>query len=373
VAVGAGPALPSSDLPSASGSGSPSGISLTAVNDGRPASLLDAAHPVWGHADPATPTPVTVAAFVPDGQAHLWTITVDLPNAPGGGASVSCAGGGVEPRAQVGCVVSIPLALGLNLVEVTAVIDGRTVASADGIILGGALAAEALYEVLDATGHWTSLAADQAVTLPATEQTGLRYVVINTGTIPFRLVGGCDDRPLLEHQRVTCPVRGVRPAQSVAGRYRHHLEIRDVVGASRSFELRAALGTFSGAFSLSATTAVTGQQLIVRGVGLPSNGPFAVQYRLDEQAVPIGTSTTSAGAIRYGFVLRPASPGPAHLNIEHDGVTIASLPFEVTRTPVAPAPAPPPWAFSLLGLAALGAILLWRRRRGRARAAGPTS
>ncbi len=368
VAAGATPGLPSSDLPPASGSGSGSGISMTTVNDGRPASLLDAAHQVWAH--PAAkngPTEITVSVAVPGGRAHLWSITVDAPNAGDGPTSVSCSGADVEPRAEVSCVLPVAVSTGLNLLEATAVIDGATIGPVAGILLGGVLGAVAGYEVRDATGRWTAVAPNQTVVLSATTQSGLRYVVTNSGTIPFRAVGACDDRVVLEHQQLTCQVRGVRPAQSFGGDYRQRLEVTDLAGGSLHVDLHAGVRTFSGTFVLSAASAVLGQQLVVSSNGLPRDSAFAVQYRLDDQSVPLGTSTTRAGSLRYGFVLRAMSPGPAHLNIEHDGVTIASLPFEVTRTPAQPEAGTPPWAAAVLLLVVVAGVIAWRRRRRRAR------
>ncbi len=307
------------------------GITVTTNNDGHSVSLLDPDNPPWGEAGDALHNPVTAQFSLRTPTPVHWKIAFVVRLVGTEMGQTSCDGDSFSSPARTGCTVKIPMGGGVNTVEVTVSIEGTPIESVTGFIRGGTVAADVGYELRDATGRWTSVAHDQNVALPATMQTALRYAIVNVGTIPFRVTEGCSDRLLQPHQQLTCTMRGVRPAQSLAGEYRQHVAVRDLAGHPLALELRGSVTAFSGAFALSRGSAVTGQPIVVTLKGLPSDGAFAVQYRLDEQDVPLGTSTTRAGTIRYGFVVRGLSVGPARLNIEHDGVTIASLPFEVIR------------------------------------------
>ena len=360
------PDVPAADTPS---------ITLTTVNWGHPASLLDAAHPAWSHLAPlAGPTGVT-ASFALNGlQVHSWVAHLDAPDAYGGQQSDDCRGEEEAAPAELSCVFEVPVSSGLNLLRVTFSADGQVLGDARGSIRGGELNWDAGYQVLDATGHWSAIARDHAVALLATTPTALREVVMNTGTIPMRLDSvACATRVLDPTQRQVCPLRGVRPAQSLAGELRAELRVVDAVGAIAEFEIRAGLNTFGGSFSLSRATAIVGEPIVLRARGLPAGEPFAVQYRLDDQATPLGTSITRTGTLEYGFVVPAGSPGIFHLNVVHDGVTVASLPFEVTRVAVSPDAAVAPWGLALIPLGALVALLVvWRvRRRRRVRPEAP--
>jgi hypothetical protein len=356
-------------------------IRMTAVNWGHPSSLLDAAHPVWSHLAPlAGTTDITATIELQGRLVHGWVAHLDAPDAYGGVRPDDCSGSEEAAPTELSCVFQVPVSSGSNPLTVTFSADGNVIGDARGAIRGGELSWDAGYEILDATGHWVAIARDHAASLPATARTAIRQVVTNTGTIPMRLdesgdPASCDTRILAPGDRVVCPLRGVRPAQSLAGDLRRELRVVDAVGAIAEFEIRGGLSTFAGTFALSRSSAVAGQPLVVRAHGLPTDQAFAVQYRLDDQATPLGTSITRTGTLEYGFVVPASSPGTVRLNIVHDGITVASLPFRVTRVPVPPDAASAPWGLVAIPLLALVGLLVVGRVRRRRTAAmtAPTS
>jgi len=358
-------------------------IRLTVVNWGHPASLLDSAHPGWGHLAPlAGPTQVTATIELPGLRVHGWIAHLDAPLAFGGEQPADCRGSEEAGPTELSCVFRVPVSSGLNPLTVTFTADGRVVGAARGSIRGGELSWDAAYELLDATGHWTVIARDHAVAMPATARTALRQVITNTGTIPMRVddtgnPAACDTRVLAPSARLVCPSRGIRPAQSLAGDLRRELRVVDAVGGVAEFEIRGGLTTFAGTFSLSRASAVVGQAMVVQARGLPRDPAFEVQFWLDDEANVrpddlLGTSVTPTGTVNYRFVVPRASPGAFRLNVVHDGIAIASLPFEVTTVPRAADAAVPPWGFLAIPLVVLlGLLVFWRVRRRRRRLRAP--
>ena len=361
--VAAGP--PHRDLASTSGLS----ITMTVVNDGHPVSLLDETHPGWAHTGIGKADRVTVTVHLGGTSVHQWRSHLEAPDAFQGLALQDCRGDEEVPPQEISCVFPVSTALGLNQLHFTFTADdGRVEADAVGWLMGGELGWSAGWEVLDATGQWSEIARDQVIELPATLSSSLRYVVINSGSTPFRVINGCDDKVVLISAQLICPVRGVRPVQSLAGAYQQRLRIEDAVGGTAEADLDTTIHAFTGIFSLDRTSVVVGQPVKVRAVGLPTGADFPLQYRLDQEPVLVGTTTSQNGSALLTFPVPGTSPGTVHVQIEHNGLAVASLPIDVTLVPRKPDDAAPVWPWLLLLLVPLaGVIVLLRRRAVRAR------
>jgi hypothetical protein len=362
--VVAGPPQP--DLPSSSGLS----ITMTVVNDGHPVSLLDQTHPGWANTGIGNAEKVTVTVHLAGASVHQWQSHLEAPDAFQGLVLQDCRGDEEVPPQEISCVFPVSAAAGPNLLHFTFTADnGRVVADASGYLMGGELGWRAGWEVLDATGQWSEITRDQVIELPATMSSSLRYVVINSGSTPFRVTNGCDHKELLAGAQLICPVRGVRPVQSLAGAYQQRLRIEDAVGGTAAADLDTTIHAFTGIFTLDRTSVVVGQPVRVRATGLPTGADFALEYRLDQEPVLVGTTTTQNGNALLTFPVPGTSPGTVHVQIEHDGLAVASLPVDVTLVPRPPDAAAPAWPWLLLLLVPVaGAILLLRRRAVRARA-----
>jgi hypothetical protein len=158
--------------------------------------------------------------------------------------------------------------------------------------------------------------------------------------------------------------------QSLAGEYRKPLNFVDVADGTGGVNLDTTVRPFAGVFSLDRSSVVVGQNLSVRSTGLPTGDDFALEYRLDEEPVLVGTTTTHSGRALLTFPLPGSSPGTVHVQVEHNGLTVASLPVDVTLVPRAEETAPPvwPWFLLLVPVAGVIAAVLLRRRRRRRRA-----
>jgi hypothetical protein len=359
----AGPPQP--DVPGAQ----PISVAMTTRNDGHAVSLLDPAHPAWAHLAPTGAVAEVTATVELNGTAiHQWTAHLDTPDAFQGVTPADCRGDEEAPPKQVSCDFAVQAAAGVNRLEFHFSADhGRVSADAVGTITGGQFDWDAGWEVLDATGQWSAIDTDRTVALPATMSSALRYVVTNTGDIPFRVTKGCDDRLLPAHAQLSCVERGVRPVQSLARSYTEPLELTDVVGATAEPQLQTTIRSVAGVFGLDESSVTVGQPVVVHADGLPRDSSFELQFRIDNESVLVGTRATSTGSSRLEFPLPSTSPGTAHLRIEHDGITIANLPFDVTLVPRTPDAGPLWWPWVLLLVPAAGAVALVVRRSHRRR------
>lgn len=364
----AGP--PQSDLPSIP----PISVTMTTQNDGRAESLLDPSHPAWAHVAPTgAVAEVTVTVELHGNSIHDWDAHLDTPDAFQGVTPPDCRGNEEAPPKEVSCDFTVQAVSGVNRLEFHFTADnGRVDITAEGTISGGQFDWDAGWEVLDATGQWSAIAGDQTVALPATLSSAVRYVVTNTGHIPFRATNGCDDRLVAAHGQLVCVVRGVRTVQSLAGEYHEQLKLVDVVGATAEPDIATSIRSFAGVFSLATPSVAVGQRVVVSASGLPSGASFALQYRVDDESVLVGTSSTSTGHSQLSFALPSTSQGTAHLQVVHSGLTIASLPFDVTLVPRKADAAAPVWPRLAIPLVLLvGLLVLLARRRSRRRSVTP--
>ena len=354
----AGP--PEPDLPGAL----PISVSMTTLNDGRATSLLDPQHPAWAHLAPTGAVAQVRATVELNGtKIHDWVAHLDTPDAFQGVTPADCRGDEEAPPRQVGCDFTVQAAAGVNRLLFHFTADGgRVSVDARGTITGGHFDWDAGWEVLDATGRWSAIANVQTIDLPATLSSAVRYVVTNTGDVPFRATNACDDRLIASHEQVVCLVRGVRPAQSLARGYHERLRLLDVVRATAEPDIQTTIRSFSGVFALDEASAIVGQKVVVRASGLPQGSSFAMQFRIDDEPVMVGSEATKTGASRLEFPLPSTAQGTAHLNVIHDGLTIASLPFDVTLVPRAPDAAAPVWPWLLLLVPLVGLMVLLRVR-----------
>ena len=358
----AGPPQP--DLPTGSGVA----VTMTVVNDGHPVSLLDQTKPGWAHTGIGDTEKVTVTVHLAGTSVHHWRSHLDAPEAFQSLELKDCHGDEEVPPSDVSCVFDVSVVEGMNLLSFHFTADDDNVqASAIGYLMGGALAWNAGWEVLDATGQWSAISHDEVIDLPATLSSALRYVVINSGQTPFRVTNGCGHQQLAAGAQLICLVHGVRPVQSLAGPYVQRLDIEDAVGGTGTADLDTTVQAFAGIFSLDRSSVVVGQNLIVRSSGLPRGADFVLEYRLDQEPVLVGRTTSHSGDARLTFPLPGIPPGTVHVQVEHDGLTVASLPVDVTLVPRKVDAAPPvwPWLLLLVPLAGVVALVVFRSRSRR--------
>jgi len=243
-----GPSLPARAAPPARSAAPPVSVSMTTINDGQVVSLLDPAQTAWVHPAPTgAVAEVTATVDLHGSPVHQWVAHLDTPDSFQGVTPGDCHGSEEAPPRQVSCRFAVQAASGPNRLQFHFTADNGAVdVEADGTITGGRFDWDAEWQVLDATGRWRPTGQSRSISLPATVPSAVRYVVTNTGEIPFRATNGCDDRLLPARSRLVCLVRGVRPGLSLARVYHEQLRLVDVVGATAEPDFRVAIRSIAG-------------------------------------------------------------------------------------------------------------------------------
>lgn len=220
-------------------------ISLTVVNWGEPATLLDPAQPAWAHlAANAAPTNVTVTVRA-DGEAYRggYALRLTAPDAFGGEAEFVCSDQYQVIETQVRCTFPVPITRGINDIYVVfqagSMDDGI---DAHGQVRGAELQVVSFIEVKDPNAGWFAVRSGAEVRLFGALTSSLRYRLLNTGDIPFRLTSdGCRSGTVYPDQQLLCTLRGPRPAYALAGTYDKSIRLEDPAGGQSAFDLTASV------------------------------------------------------------------------------------------------------------------------------------
>ena len=148
-------------------------------------------------------------------------------------------------------------------------------------------------------------------------------------------------------------------------------QLHDVAGEDGEIDIAATVRAFAGVFTLEEPSAIVGQRVVVRASGLPSGSSFAMQFRLNDE--PVAKTTTRTGNAQLSFPLPSTSPGTAHVDVTHNGLTIASLPFEITLVPTPLDTSIAPWGLLAIPFVVLVGFFVGRRIRRRRRLARASS
>ncbi len=220
-------------------------ISLTVVNWGEPATLLDPARPAWAHlAANAAPTTLTVTVRA-DGEAFRggYALRLTAPDAFGGEAEFVCADQYRVIESAIRCSFPVPITRGVNDIHVVFQSgDMDEGIEAHGQIRGAELDVVSIVEVKDPNAGWFAVRSGSEVQLFGALTSSLRYRLLNTGDIPFRLTsGGCQSGTVYPDQQLLCTLRGPRPAYALAGDYVKPIRLEDPAGGQAAFDLEASV------------------------------------------------------------------------------------------------------------------------------------
>lgn len=220
-------------------------ISLTVVNWGKPATLLDPARPAWAHlAANSAPTKVTVTVRT-DGEAFRggYALRLTAPDAFGGEAEFVCTDQYRVIDTKVQCSFPVPITRGVNDIYVVFQSgDMDEGLDAHGEIRGAELQVVSIVEVKDPNAGWFAVRSGSEVQLFGALTSALRYRLLNTGDIPFRLIGdGCKSGTVYPDQQLLCTLRGPRPAYALAGDYLKPIRLEDPAGGQAAFYLEASV------------------------------------------------------------------------------------------------------------------------------------
>ncbi len=103
-----------------------------------------------------------------------------------------------------------------------------------GIVIGASLEMVPVLEARQGDGSWRTVPSGGEIELPGTQTSALRYRIMNTGDIPFRAPGLCQNGGTVwPYQQLLCTLRTPRPVYALAGDYRVPIRLEDPVGGWR--------------------------------------------------------------------------------------------------------------------------------------------
>jgi len=249
---GLAPASPSSTAPSPllEPHGGPS-IHLSIENWGADVDLSTPGVTAWAHLGVNGPiTRVTVRIDPGEEGLHGYYGRLTAPDAFGGPQISYCGDEHHRIESFVICDFYVLMTRGLNHLTFdlqSASFDG--ILSQQGLVIGASLAMIPVLEIRKADGSWQSMPAGGDVELPGTQISAVRYRILNTGDIPFRAPGACQEGGIVwPYQQLLCSLRTPRPVFALAGRYEVPIRLEDPVGGGLSFLLEGSVGVPGLAF-----------------------------------------------------------------------------------------------------------------------------
>jgi hypothetical protein len=232
VALVGGPAAPASDGWIPGEHGEPS-VRLTVQNWGEQVDLSMPGHAAWAHA--AGLTHVTVTIDPGEAGLHGFYGRLRAPDAAGGELILYCGDEYHRILSPVVCGFDVPMSDGVNRLAFdlqSASFEG--IRTEVGGIIGGTLAAVPVLEARHPDGRWGRIPPRLLPGFPGE----LRYRILNTGDLPFRVPGGCQaDGTVWPYQQLLCPFRAPEPAYATAVWRAVPIAVLDPVGGSQMLRL----------------------------------------------------------------------------------------------------------------------------------------
>lgn len=204
---------------------------------------------VYAHLGANGPTThVRVAIHPPSSGMHGFYGRLTAPDAFGGELKLYC---GEEYRridSKVYCEFEVPMSSGINRLTFdlqSASWDG--IVSAQGTVYGGRLGQVSVLEASLPYDNWALVPARGELRLRGEQTSSLRYRIMNTGDLPFKVPDSCQpDGTVWPYQQLLCTVRSPRPVYALAGEYSLPIDLVDPVGGGASFTIDGTLVAKNG-------------------------------------------------------------------------------------------------------------------------------
>jgi hypothetical protein len=180
-------------------------------NWGEPADVSQSGNAVWAHDSGLTHLTVTID---PGEQGlHGYYGRLRAPDAAGGELVLYCGDEYHRIESPVVCGFDVPMRTGVNRLEFdlqSASFEG--IRTTVGGVIGGELDAVPVLEMRVADGRWQTIPRGGQPGFAGAPAGTLRYRILNTGDIPFRVPGSCQgEGTVWPYQQLLCSVREYRP------------------------------------------------------------------------------------------------------------------------------------------------------------------
>jgi hypothetical protein len=211
----------------------PASIRITVKNWGADVDLAgpDTAYALaGGH---AAATHVRVDITPPSSGMHGYYGRLTAPDAPGGELKLYCGIEYMRVDSVQRCGFDVPMSAGINRLRFDLQsASWRGIVSADGTVTAGRLGQVAVLEAALPYRNWALMPAQHPLTIRGENTSAVRYRIMNTGDLPFRVRDSCQpDSTVWPYQQLLCPVRAPGPVYALAGNYAVPAVLEDPTGA----------------------------------------------------------------------------------------------------------------------------------------------
>ncbi|MEO8094569.1 MAG: hypothetical protein ABI632_06515 [Pseudolysinimonas sp.] len=221
--------------------GDPGGptIRMTVVNWGEDVDIAGV-NAVYAHLGVNGPmTHIKVEINPPSSGMHGFYGRLTAPEAFGGEVKLYCGDEYRRIDLLQRCFFDVPMSRGVNHIDFDLQSASWTgIVSAHGVVLGASLGNVSVLEANLPYGNWALVPPDGSLKMRGEQNSALRYRIMNTGDMPFRVPDSCEpDGIVWPYQQLLCMVRGERPVYALAGDYALPITLEDPVGGGASFTI----------------------------------------------------------------------------------------------------------------------------------------
>jgi hypothetical protein len=223
-------------------------IRLSVVNWGQDADLST---PVQAYAHlgaTGAMTQVKVRITPPSSGMHGYVGRLTAPDAFGGELKLYCGDEYRRIDLVIYCRFDVPMSSGINHLRFDLQSPSwEGMVSKEGTVYGGRLGQVSVIEAALPYGNWALVPARSELALRGEQISSLRYRIMNTGDLPFKVPDSCQPGGTVwPYQQLLCTVRGPRPVYALAGEYALPVELADPAGGGASFTLHGILVAKNG-------------------------------------------------------------------------------------------------------------------------------
>ena len=219
--------------------GSEATIEMSIVNWGQD---VDLAGPVTAYAHLGANGPAThikVDITPPSSGMHGYYGRLTAPDAFGGELKLYCGNEYMRVDSVQRCFFDVPMSGGINRIRFDLQsASWKGIITQEGTVTGGRVGQVAVLEAALPYRNWAYVPPDDILSIRGEQTSSLRYRIMNTGDLPFRVPDSCQpDGTVWPYQQLLCEVSGQRPVYSLAGDYAIPIELEDPVGGGASFTI----------------------------------------------------------------------------------------------------------------------------------------
>lgn len=214
-------------------------IEMSIVNWGHDVDLAGS-DTAWAHLGANGPaTHVKVVITPPSSGMHGYFGRLTAPDAFGGELRLYCGIEYMRVDSVQRCYFDVPMSSGVNhLTFDLQSASWRGLVTQQGTVTAGRVGQVSVLEAALPYRNWAYVPPQGELSLRGELTSSLRYRIMNTGQLPFRVPESCQpDGTVWQYQQLLCPVTGDRPIYSLAGDYAVPIVLEDPVGGGASYTI----------------------------------------------------------------------------------------------------------------------------------------